>query len=240
MGDIILFIVVVVAFTTVWIEWLPRRYDILIGIAFAFLIIGAGLGWIPNWYGWVVTLLGLASLARQYYKGVREFGWPKNFSRASKPVTHASVEKETAVPAEPEPSSRTRTPRRVWIGGIALTALSPVTAIPAVIVLAMVLVVVNSMMGDAESLALGFTQITKSVLGNAFVILVGTLDLVLRGILISGPLFLLVGIVGAKWADRTGCYWQRLFRASMLIGALYPAIFVVANILGWFDEPFFN
>ena len=76
MGDLILFLIVVVALITVWIEWLPRKYDILIGICFSIMIIGIGIGWLPRWYGWVVAAIGVAYLAGQYYKGAREFGWP--------------------------------------------------------------------------------------------------------------------------------------------------------------------
>ena len=257
MGDIILFIVVIVGLTTVWIEWAPLKYDVLIGVFFSIIIIGIGLGWMPRWYGWVVLAIGIADLAWQYNKGVRKFGWPELpdllqsigrvvqaslgkaatlFSRSGKPVIRTPAPAETTAPEPPS----ARTPRRVWVGGIALTAFSPITAIPAAIILAMVLTILNTMLIDTDTLMLSVAEISKSVLGNAFMIQVASLDLVFRGFLLTGPLFLFAGVGGAKWADRTGRYWQRLLVAGVMIGALYPAIFIVASTLGWFDEPFFN
>ena len=124
--------------------------------------------------------------------------------------------------------------------GIALTTLSPITAIPAAILLLVVLTIVNSVPVDAGSLVFSATQVMKSVLSNAFLIQLAVLDLVIRGFLLTGPLLLTVGVGAAKWADRSGCYWRRLIRASVLVGALYPSIFIVASTMGWFDEPFFN
>ena len=253
MGDIILFLFVVVVLTTVWIEWLPRKYDILIGVVLSIMIIGIGIGWMPEWYGAVVTVIGIANLAWQYRKGVREFGWPQLsdlLTRASRTIRAllvgaAGLLKETIklvaripVPEKIAPPSRPRMPPRIWIGGFALTVFSPIAAIPAAIVLAMVLTIVNATLVDSGSLVFGSAQIVKSVLGNAFVIQVATLDLVIRGFLLTGPIFLVAGVIGAKWADRSGCYWQRLLRVSVVIGALYPSIFIVASTMGWFDEPF--
>ena len=257
MSDNIPLVDVIVALTAAWIEWLPRKSDILIDVVFAIIIIGIGLGWMPKWYGWVVTVIGVADLAWQYQKGVREFGWPHlrdllerfaRFIRAAPGVAASffsrAEELETPTPDFDETAakvpSQPRIPRRVWIGGIALTAFSPIAAIPAAIVLAIILTLINSMLVDAESLAFSFAPIAKSVLGNAFLIQVATLDIVIRGFLLTGPLLLFAGVGGAKWADRAGCYWQRLLGAGVLLGALYPAIFIVASTIGWFDEPFFN
>ena len=257
MADFLLFIVVIVALTTAWIEWLPREYDIVIGVAFSVMIIGIGIGWMPKWYGWVVAGVGIADLVWQYSKGIRKLGWPEfpDLWRRAVQVTRASLgfiaglfktrEKpsgRTPSPGETamEAARRPRIPVRVWIGGVALTALSPITAIPAAVVLATILTIVNLLLLDAESLVLGFGQILKSVLGNTFLIQVATLDFVIRGFLLTGPVLLAAGVSGAKWADRSGRYWQRLLGAGVVIGALYPAMFIIASTLGWFDEPLFN
>ena len=77
MGDIILLVFVIAALTTIWVEWVPRKYDIVIGVSLSIMIIGIGIGWLPKWYGWVVVVIGIADFAWQYNKGIRAFGWPK-------------------------------------------------------------------------------------------------------------------------------------------------------------------
>lgn len=257
MGDIILFVFVIVALTTIWVEWVPRKYDIVIGVSFSIMIIGIGIRWLPNWYGWLVVVIGIADFAWQYNKGVRAFDWPtpvdvskgvdrgiragigsaSNFFRKeNSSAARAAVVEE---PAPPERSKWRMSPR-VWIGGIALTVLSPITAVPAAIVLAIVLTITNSVLIDSGSLVSGVAASAKAVLGNAYLIQVATLDLMIRGFLLTVPLLLAAGFAGARWADRSVSYWRRLVGASVLIGALYPSIFIVASAMGRFNEPFFN
>ena len=118
--------------------------------------------------------------------------------------------------------------------------LSPIAAIPSVLVLSVLLVAWDAFFGNAPQLAGDLQEAAKQVLGRSYVTVVATADLFTRHLLISGPLLFAGGYAIAAYSIGSGVFWQRYSRGLLLFGTIYPIVFVAAAVFGWFDGPFFN
>ncbi len=302
MGDITLLLLLFAAFSVAWIEFLPKRFDAVPKLAVAVIIIGAGIHWLPNWYGWVVILLGLVDLVWTYHAFARDSQWPGPIivlTRAAR-VTLAVIRgcgrfvidlfarrkrsaaqkekillskderaarilnwssglavirgcgrfvidlfarrKRSAAQKEKIPLSKDERAARIrkWSSGLALIIVSPVAAMPAILIFALVLVGLDIVTNDAPGFDEGLAGFIKDWLGWSFVTLGVVLDVISKRFLLALPALIVAGSVGATFVLKSGSYWRRFGLAALAIGTLYPVTFLGAWAFGWFDEPFFN
>ncbi len=118
--------------------------------------------------------------------------------------------------------------------------LSPIAALPSVLVMSVVLVAWDMLFGNAPQLAGDLQEAAKHVLGLSYVAVVATADLFARQLLISGPLLLAGGYAITAYSAGSGAFWKRYSRGLLLFGTIYPIVFVAADVFGWFDGPLFN
>ena len=90
--------------------------------------------------------------------------------------------------------------------------LSPIAAIPSVLVLSVLLVAWDAFFGNAPQLAGDLQEAVKQVLGRSYVAVVATADLFTRHLLISGPLLFAGGYAIAAYSIGSGVFWQRYSR----------------------------
>lgn len=129
---------------------------------------------------------------------------------------------------------------RVVIGTAAAVVSSPVAAIPITVVCALLLYALNLIGGDEYSSATNGSGTLRYILGYAFVILVATLDLMFRWSAIALPLLIVLGYMAANYASRTNRFVRNLALSTLLIGGVYPLVFMLAAALNVFNEPIFN
>ncbi len=257
MGDITLLLLLFAAFSVAWIEFLPKRFDAVPKLAVAVIIIGAGIHWLPNWYGWVVILLGLVDLVWTYHAFARDSQWPGPIILLTRAVrlTLAGIRglgrfviglfarrKANAAPKEKIPLSKADKAARMrhWSSALALIVVSPIAAMPAILVFALVLVGLQVMTGHSLGPDEGLTGFIKDWLGWGFVTLGVALDFMFRRLWLSLPALIVAGSAGATFARKSGSYWRRFGLAALAIGSLYPVVFLLGYSLVWSDEPFFN
>lgn len=247
MNNLLLSLLIVAVFAIVWIEWVPQRYAVVSKLLLSFVVISIGIGWLPEWYGWVVLLIGIAEVAWIYFSPKRRKEWPNLFSAPIEVLREVVIairkrERKSERPVEPtEPakpeaektSFMTAERARNTAAAVATVALSPIAAIPWVIVLSVILVASDMFLGNAPQLANDLPEAARQVLGRSYVALVATADLFFRYLWLSGPL-LLAG------AYAIVVYSKSYIRGLLLFGIIYPLVFVAADIFDWFDGPFFN
>jgi len=257
MNDLFLLLVFIAAFSVAWIEWIPERYGIFPKLLSALLVISIGIGWLPEWYGWLVLLLGIAELAWIYFSPKRRKEWPHLFSApgrglrdgalavksAGRSVAHSMRARKAGAQAEsPREKTSILTADRLRnaAGAVVAVVLSPIAAIPSVLVLSVLLVSWEALFGNAPHIGGDFQEAAKQVLGRSFVIVVASADLIARHWLISAPLLFAGGYAIAAYSIGSGVFWQRVSRGLLLFGTIYPAVFIFAAAFGGFDGPFFN
>lgn len=257
MNDIFLLFVLVTVFAVASIEWIPRRYGVFLDLIFLLLVISTGIGWLPEWYGWVVLLIGIAQLAWIYFSPQRRKEWPTLFSAPIKALRHCALaltsagrslagrmpERRPPVQADAtEEKDRFLTLVRIrnGAGAVCSVVLSPIAAIPSALVLSVLLVGWDVLLGNAPQAGGDLQAATKQVFGVSFVTIVAAIDLLARYWLISAPLLLAGGYAITAYSIGSGAFWRRYSRGLLLFGTVFPILYVAASVFGWFDGPLFN
>ena len=145
-----------------------------------------------------------------------------------------SLPDQSIKPTIPAPSLR------VVIGAAAAVVFSPIAAIPMTFVFALFLYALNMIGGDEYDLATNGSGTLRYILGYAFVILVATLDVISRWSVIALPFFIGLGFIAANYASRSNRFVRKLALTTLMIGAVYPLVFMLAAALDVFNEPIFN
>jgi len=129
---------------------------------------------------------------------------------------------------------------RVVIGTAVAVVSSPIAAIPMTFVFALLLYALNLIGGDEYSFATNGSGTLRYILGYAFVILVATLDVISRWSVIALPLLIGLGFMAANYASRSNRFVRKLALSTLMIGGVYPLVFLLAAALDVFHEPIFN
>lgn len=263
MNDSLLLVLVILVVAVAIIEFLPRRYDVIWKVVIALLLIEAGLWLLPHWFGWTLVAAGIAAIAWAIRFINREFGpGPMRFLRGSlrnlvawSRVSLAWLARSIVAAGKrlgsfiqsildgrrqkilaPDAPSRVR----VWMGTVAILVASPVSAIPSTIVLVSLLTVVDLFRGDMTASDPGVAGTLKQMAGYTLVIVLVSLDVIARKFLITLPILAVSAYAGSSVAARCEPRWKRLAIASLLVGTLLPALYVVAQSFDWLDGPYFN
>lgn len=129
---------------------------------------------------------------------------------------------------------------RVVMGTAVAVVASPFAAIPMIFVFALLLYALNLIGGDEYSFVTNGSGTLRYILGYTFVIWVATLDIVFRWAVVTLPFFTGLGFIAANRASRSNRFVRKLALSSLLIGGVYPLIFLLSAALGAFNEPIFN
>ena len=129
---------------------------------------------------------------------------------------------------------------RVWAGTATLMVLSPLTAIPWMLLTVLLLLVGDLVSGNQPELVTGASGIVKLVLGRTVIFVLVTIDVIARYALLSVPVFLTVAYLTARWAARNQSFWRRILLGMFYYGALYPLVFILAGRFDAFEGPFYN
>ena len=257
MNGTFLWLLFLTAFTVAWIEWIPKRYSVFLRLFYSLVVVSIGIGWLPEWYGWVVLLLGIAELVWIYFSPKRRKEWPNLFSGPARVLRDGGLAVKSAASSvasrrrDRKSVERADAPRektsfltvarsRNAAGAVCAVVLSPIAAIPSALVLPVLLVAWEMLMGNSPQLGDDLQEVAKHSLGLSFMAIVATADLFARHLLISGPLLLAGGYAISAYSIGSGVFWRRYSRGLLLFGTIYPIVFVAADVFGWFDGPFFN
>lgn len=134
----------------------------------------------------------------------------------------------------------TRPSLRVVLGAAVAVIASPVAAIPMTLVFALLLYALNMIGGDEYSLAANGSGTLRYIVGYAFVILVATLDVISRWFVVALPLLIVLGFITANYVSRSYGFVRNLALSTVLMGGVYPLLFMLAAALDVFHEPIFN
>ena len=129
---------------------------------------------------------------------------------------------------------------RVVIGAAVAVVLSPFAAIPMTFVFALLLYALNMIGGDEYDLATNAPGTLRYILGYTFVIWVATLDVISRWFAIALPFFIGLGFIAAYYASCSNRFVRKLALATLMIGGVYPLVFLLAAAFDVFHEPIFN
>ena len=257
MNGIFLSLLLLTAFSVAWIEWIPKRYVVFLELSISLSLVSAGIGWMPEWHGWVVLLMGIAGLARIYFSPKRRKEWPNLFSAPARALRDGALAVKSAATSaasrrrDRKLAERADSPRektnflttgrmRNAAGAVCAVLLSPIAALPSAFVLSVLLVLWNAFFGNSPQVVGDLQEIARRVLGISYVSVVATLDLFARYLWISGPLLLAAGYAITAYSVGSGVFWQRYSRGLLLFGTIYPIVFVAASVFSWFDGPFYN
>lgn len=268
MGELILWLLIVAALAVAWIEWIPQRYAVFPQILVALSLIPAGLQWLPAWYGWATSLLGVAIIIWLYYSPKRRKDWPDLFAfpvavarrvfgclkaviarsatgiRSWNNARRSGREEihssiETVTRASDTPRGTGQTVR-VGFGAAALLVLSPLAAIPWTLLTVLVLLAGQALFGSLPDSADSIGEIAKLVLGQTLVLVIVAIDVMSRYVFLSLPVLVAVACVVSRWMISSRPLKRRFIAGLLGCGALYPIVIFLADIFDAFDGPFYN
>ena len=121
-----------------------------------------------------------------------------------------------------------------------MTPISVVAAIPMTFVFALLLYALNMIGGNEYDHATNAPGTLRYILGYTFVIWVATVDVISRWSAIAFPFFIGIGFIAAYYASRSNRFVRKLALSTLMIGGVYPLIFLLAAALDVFHEPIFN
>jgi hypothetical protein len=257
MNNTFLLVLILTAFTVAWIEWIPKRYTVFLRLFYLMVVLSIGIGWLPEWYGWVVLLLVIADLTWIYFSPKRRREWPNLFSAPARVLRDGALAVKSAVSSvasrwrdrklvERDDAPRDKTNfltaarLRNAAGAVCAVVLSPIGAIPSALVLPVLLVAWELLMGNAPQLDDDLQEVAKNALALSFMSIIATADLFSRHLWMSGPLLLAGGYAISAYSIGSGVFWRRYSRGLLLFGTIYPIVYVAADVFDWFDGPFFN
>jgi len=257
MTDFLLTLLVLGAFVVAWIEWIPKRYGVFLTLSISFSLIAAGIRWLPAWHGWVVLLIGIADLVWIYFSPRRRKEWPNLFSAPFGLLRDSAIAVKSALGSgirrmrERKATRQADFPRektnfltmdrlRKAVGAFFAVMLSPLAAIPSALVFSALLFTWYALFEDGLQADVDLLVALKQAIGIGFMAIYATLDLFFRHGWLSGPLLLAVGYTIAAYSIGSGVFWHRYSRGLLLFGAIYPVVYIAADVFDWFDHPFFN
>jgi hypothetical protein len=225
------------------------------------VVLSIGIGWLPEWYGWVVLLIVIADLTWIYFSPKRRREWPNLFSAPAKVLRDGALAVKSAVKSAASSVASRRRDRKLVerddaprektnfvtaarlrnaAGAVCAVVLSPIAAIPSALVLPVLLVAWELLMGNAPQLDDDLQEVAKNALALSFMSIIATADLFSRHLWMSGPLLLAGGYAISAYSIGSGVFWRRYSRGLLLFGTIYPIVYVAADVFDWFDGPFFN
>lgn len=140
-----------------------------------------------------------------------------------------------------QPRAPREAPRpRVFVGTAVAVISSPFAAIPMTFVFALLLYALNMIGGEEYDLASNAPGTLRYILGYTFVFWVAALDVISSWFVIALPFFIGLGFIAANYASRSDRFVRKLALSTLMIGAVYPLIFLLAAALDVFNEPIFN
>lgn len=268
MGELILWLLIVAVLAVAWIEWIPQRFAIFPQILVALSLIPAGLQWLPAWYGWATSLLGIATIIWLYFSPKRRKEWPGLFAFpvvvarrffgclktvfATSATSIRSWSKARRSDGEEAPSSNATSARasdapegtgqtvRVGFGAAALLTLSPLTAIPWMLLTVLVLLAGEALSGSLPASADSVGGTAKHVVGSTFVLVIVAIDVMSRYVFLSLPVLVAVACFISRWMMRARPLTRRFIAGAFCCGALYPIVIFLADIFDAFDGPLYN
>jgi hypothetical protein len=123
---------------------------------------------------------------------------------------------------------------------LVLVVTSPVAAVPLSVVLSAILTVAELVNAGGGTTAIAQSGVLKFTLGQAYVVLVSSLNILGMKPLLGVPLLLAAAFSGAAFILRTGHQARRVLLAAAAVGSIYPALYVIASLSGWPGTGLFN
>lgn len=262
MGDIVLWVLVIAFMSVVWIEWIPQRYAIFPQALVAISLIPIGFQWLSYWYGWAISLFGAGTLLWLYVSPRRRKDWPdlfmtpvilarrasalvtamaswfstkyRDWKRARRTLDVPHLTDDATLSAGDTPAVTSK-PVQVWLGTAAIFLLGLVAAIPWMLLATLILVISEMLCGDLPASVQSTMDIARYVLGRTFVALVAAIDMIGHYAFVFVPGFLAIAHVILRWAAFGKIVWRRFIVGATCYGALYPVVFILADILDAFD-----
>lgn len=257
MTDLIVLVLLLAVFSIAWIEVIPRRYSVVLQLLIALMTMSAGIRWSPNWYGWVVLAIGLAGFAtaiclwpdRQRRLTALRRAWRELQQIGSRVLHWSATLANTAISSikrrwviRRASAGKENLPVRKgnWPRAFALIIASPFAAIPAILVLVLLLTTADLVSGDFYSIGNAQQSFVKFVFGRAFVTWLISIGIVFNLFQFTTPLLCAVSYYAVKKVRATSPM-RRYPKITLLApGLVYPSMFMLASMLGWLNEPFYN
>lgn len=249
-------LLIVALFAIVWIEFYPKRLDsvvyfLLYGCALLCVLL-VGLFWLPAPAGWALTVLGIVGLYWNWRRFGRKVNWTpleafvssvwravsRQAARARK-VRGEYVARRATGQHESLPESAPSRWRLILIA-LVLVISSPFAAALLSAVLSAVLTAIEFVTQGSGMEAIVQSGPLQFTLGQAYVVLFSSLHVLATKPLLGVSLLLSTALIGAAVVLRTGYTPRRMVLAVVAVGAVYPALYVVADLSGWLGTGMFN
>jgi hypothetical protein len=260
MGDLIVLAVLITIVGVVSIEFGRTRKDFVRAVYAASFITMVGVDWLPYWYGQITLTLGIVcfgwaafvyqrpdehddlrrglqtkalTLTQVFYvrlKALFAAGW-SSFRSAFEGYRERS---KTIEPVRPVNRFS------VWLRTLLLIAVSPVLAIPATLLMVVIMWSAGVVVADSsisDELASG---LPKFLLGTTVLYWIATLDLMHKHLLICMSLLVATGYLASLLAIRRQQPWRYYSLAGIVLATIYPLTFVLASLAGELNEPLLN
>ncbi len=254
-------LIIVVVIAVIWIEFYPKRLDppvyfLLHGFAWLSVLL-LGFSWLPAPTGWAFVVLGVVGLYRNWRRYGQEIDWTplKAFlSSVVRTVSRQAVRARQAIEAfaarratarsmarrqEQLPRS-TVSRRHLILTALFLVIISPIAAVPLSIALSAIMTVMEFVTQGGSMTAIVQSGALKVTLGQAYIVLMSSLHLLVSKPHLGVPLLLATALGSAAFVLRTDRNARRLVLSVVAVGAIYPLIYVVAELSGWLGTGMFN
>lgn len=252
MTDIAILIVFVVT-CAVLIEFRPRRLVLALQIAVIIGALLASLDWLPAWHGWLALLLTFVYIF-WLYRALQSdeatilelrklFEWVQRGQRWLR-IQLANLfrrMKDIAAKARHRPPDVTpHTTGHPILASVLLTLTAIFTSIPASLIAAVIFAAGDMLTGAGSLSTADGGETARYLLGTTFVIWISGLQVAIDQFAITFPVIGLLAYATASLATRAQKRWAIYLGGALMLGAVCPALYVIASVTGQLGEPIFN
>jgi len=252
MTDIAVLIVFVIT-CAVLIEFRPRWLVLALQNAVIVGALSASLSWLPEWYGWLALLLTFG-YSFWLYRAIqrdeetllevrRLFGWVRQGLRRLRIQLANLFHRMTDLAAKArrqQPDTAPHSTNHPVMASVLLTLTALFTSIPACLIAAVIFAAGDMLTGASSLSTAGSGETVRYVLGIAFVIWVSGLQVAIDQFAITIPVIGLLAYAIASLATRAKRRWATYLGGALVLGAVCPALYVIASVTGQLGEPIFN
>lgn len=249
-------LLIVAILAVVWIEFYPKRLDppvyfLLYGFALLCVLL-LGLIWLPAPAGWVLVALGIVALYWNWRRYGRKVNWAplkafvssivRTMSRRAtraRQVVDGFVSRRAGGQQE-KPTQFVPSRWHLFLTALVLVLVSPLAAAPLSAVLSAVLTAIELVTQGGGMAAIVQNGPLKFALGHAYIVLFSSLHILASKPLLGAPLLLATALVCAAFLQRTGYTARGIALAIVAVGAVFPVLYVFAELSGWLGTGMFN
>ena len=254
-------LIILAVIIVIWIEFYPKRLDppvyfFLLGFSWLSVLL-LGLSGLPAPTGWAFLVLGLVGLYWTWRRYGRQINWAplktflssfvRTVSRQAVRARHAiggfaarRASARSMAGQQEQPPRSTVNRRRLILTALLLVIISPIAAVPLSIALSAMLTIMEFVTQGGGMTAIEQSGVLKVTLGQAYVVLVSSLQILVSKPHFGVPLLFATALGGAAFLLPPDRNARRVMLSAVAVGATYPLMYIVAELSGWLGTGMFN